>query len=56
MTETMLSGDPRRYGCTSNHFIVKETLTLPTGKTLDEMILQWLAKGKLERLNDEPDQ
>jgi len=52
MTDTMLNGDPRRYGYTTNHFIAKETLTLPVGKTIDEMIQQWLSEGKLERVHD----
>ena len=56
MTNTILSGDPRRYGCTTNQFIVKEILTLPAGKTVDQMIAQWLADGKLERVYDDQKQ
>ena len=45
-------GDPKRYGA-EHGWLVKETLTLPKGKTLDEMFPIWLAEGKIEPIKDE---
>lgn len=44
-------GDPRRYGA-AHGYLAKETLTLPEGKSIDEMIPVWLAQGKLERIQE----
>jgi len=48
-----MNGDPKRYGA-AHGYLAKETLTLPEGKTVDEMIPVWLAQGKLEPIQ-EPD-
>jgi len=44
-------GDPKRYGATKG-WLVKETLILPEGKTLDEMFPIWFTEGKIEPISD----
>lgn len=44
-------GPSNIYGTEQGYVLVEETLTLPEGRTIEEMIPVWLAAGKIKPTN-----